>query len=154
MDGAVGMHMLVLVSMLAAMHALGWDLPVRVESNDQIVPDGLTYWFWVLPVALVFVFLVYCVARWLWPIEFVHLPWFDDPPRRAPSSEWVAGLGAVLVGAGLLAVAGAGFSGFPTAVHPAYGIPVSTAGSLVAVVVGLALLRQPLPAKVPEVSLG
>ena len=46
---------------------------------------------------------------------------------------------------GLLAIAGAGFSGFPVAVHPAYGIPVSTAGALLAIVVGIALLRQPLP---------
>jgi len=152
-------HMLVLVGLLALLHAVGWDLPARVESNGQIVPDGLAYWFWVLPVALVFVGLVYCVARWLWPVEFVHLPWFDDPPRRAPSSEWVAGLGAVLVGSGLLAVAGAGFSGFPAAVHPAYGIPVSTSGALLAVLLGLALLRQPLPTRTPTsttppVSLG
>ena len=93
-----------------------------------------------------FVLLVYVVARLLWPIEFVHLPWFDDPPRHVPSSEWVAGIGAVLVSVGLLATAGAGFSGFPLAVHDAYGIPVSTAGALVAVVMGLTLLRQPLPA--------
>jgi hypothetical protein len=140
-------HMLALVAWLALLHALGLDLPVRVESG-QIVPDGLAYWAYVVPVAITFVLLVYAVARLLWPIEFVHLPWFDDPPRHAPSSEWVAGLGTFLVGAGLLATAGAGFSGFPVAVHAAYGIPVSTAAALVAIGLGLALLRQPLPARV------
>ena len=59
----------------------------------------------------------------------------------------------------LLSVAGAGFSGFPLAVHPAYGIPVSTAASLLAVALGIALLRQPLPDRTPApttppVSLG
>ena len=141
-------HMLVLVSMLALLHVLGLELPVRVVGG-LIDPDGLAYWFWLVPVAIVFVLLVYCVARWLWPIEFLHLPWFDDPPRRSPSAEWVTAVGVVLVGGGLLAIAGAGFSGFPVAVHPAYGIPVSAAGALVAIVAGIALLRQPLPARSP-----
>ena len=53
--------------------------------------------------------------------------------RRRPSdSAWRAGIGATMVGAGLLAVAGAGFSGFPVATHTAYGIPVSAAGAMVA----------------------
>jgi hypothetical protein len=144
-------HMLVLVAMLALLHVVGLDLPVRVVDG-LIDPDGLAYWFWLVPVAVVFVLLVYCVARWLWPIEFLHLPWFDDPPQRSPSAEWVTGAGVVLVGGGLLAIAGAGFSGFPVAVHPAYGIPVSAAGALVAIVVGIALLRQPLPAPIPAAA--
>ena len=141
-------HMLVLVGWLALLHLVGLDLPVRVESG-QVVPDGLAYWAYVVPVAIVFVLLVYVVARALWPVEFVHLPWFDDPPHRAPSSEWVAAAGTVLVGVGLLSIAGAGFSGFPAAVHSAYGIPVSAAGALLSVVLGLALLRQPLPSRTP-----
>ena len=141
-------HMLVLVGWLALLHLLGFDLPVRIESG-QIVPDGLAYWAYVVPVAIVFVLLVYVVARVLWPVEFVHLPWFDDPPRRAPSSEWVAAAGTVLVGVGLLSIAGAGFSGFPSAVHAAYGIPVSAAGALLSIAVGIALLRQPLPSRTP-----
>jgi hypothetical protein len=139
-------HMLVLIAWLSLLHVLGLDLPVRVEAG-LIVPDGLEYWAYLAVVAVVFVLLVYAVARWLWPIEFVRLPWFDAPPGRPLTSEWVAGAGTVLVGAGLLAIAGAGFSGFPLAVHPAYDIPVSTAGALVAVVAGIALLRQPLPAR-------
>lgn len=138
-------HMLVLVALLAVLHLLGLDLPVRVESNGQIVPDGLGYWFWLVPVALVFVLLVYGVARLLWPLEFVRLPWFDTPPRRPPYPEWVAAIGTFLLGAGLLAIAGSGFSGFPLAFHQAYGIPVSTSIALVAVVAGIALLRAPLP---------
>ena len=139
-------HMLVLVAWLSVLHVSGLDLPVRVESG-QIVPDGLAYWGWLLLVATVFVLLVYCVARWLWPVEFVRLPWFDAPPGHPLTSEWAAGAGTFLLSAGLLSIAGAGFSGFPSAVHPAYGIPVSAGLSLVAVVAGVALLRQPLPTR-------
>ena len=139
-------HMLVLIGWLSLLHVVGLDLPTRVESG-QIVPDGLEYWAYLAPVAAVFVLLVYCVARWLWPIEFVRLPWFDAPPGRALTSEWVAALGTVLIGAGLLAIAGAGFSGFPTATSIAYGITVSTGIALLAVLAGVALLRQPLPAR-------
>jgi hypothetical protein len=142
-------HMLVLVALLSLLHVLDLDLPVRIESNGQIVPDGLEYWAWLALVAAVFVLCVYAVARWLWPIEFVHLPWFDAPPGRATRSEWLAGVGVALLWAGLLSIAGAGFSGFPLAFHTAYGIPVSTSLALVAVLVGLALLRQPLPARDP-----
>jgi hypothetical protein len=141
-------HMLVLMAWLSLLHVLGLDLPTRVEAG-QIVPDGIEYWGYLLPVATGFVLLVYCVARWLWPVEFVRLPWFDRPPGRSSSSEWVAALGTILLGAGLLSIAGAGFSGFPVAVHPAYGIPVSTGISLLAVLGGVALLRQPLPAREP-----
>jgi hypothetical protein len=139
-------HMLVLLGWLTLLHAIGLDLPVRVEAG-QIVPDGLAYWAWLLPVAAVFVLLVYAVARWLWPLEFVRLPWFDAPPGHPNRSEWLAGVGTVLLSAGLLAIAGAGFSGFPLAFHAAYGIPVSSSLALVAVLVGLALLRQPLPGR-------
>jgi hypothetical protein len=122
------------------------DLPTRIEAG-QIVPDGLAYWAYLVPVATGFVLFVYCVARWLWPVEFVRLPWFDAPPAHALASEWVAALGTVLLGAGLLAVAGAGFSGFPTATSVAYGITVSTGVALLAVLAGIALLRQPLPSR-------
>ena len=139
-------HMLVLIGWLSLLHVVGLDLPTRVESG-QIVPDGLEYWAYLAPVAAVFVLLVYCVARWLWPIEFVRLPWFDAPPDRALTSEWVAALGTVLIGAGLLAIAGAGFSGFPWATSIAYGITVSTGIALLAVLAGVALLRQPVPSR-------
>ena len=139
-------HMLVLIGWLSLLHVVGLDLPTRVESG-QVVPDGLEYWAYLAPVAAVFVLLLYCVARWLWPIEFVRLPWFDAPPGRALTSEWVAALGTVLIGAGLLAIAGAGFSGFPTATSIAYGITVSTGIALLAVLAGVALLRQPLPSR-------
>ena len=141
-------HMLVLVALLAALHVLGLDLPVRVEGG-QVVPDGLVYWGYVVPVALVFVLLLYAVARWLWPIEHVRLPWFDAPPDHPLTSEWVAALGTLLVSSGLLVIAGAGFSGFPLATTVAYGVTVSTAVALLAVLAGLALLRQPLPARQP-----
>ena len=141
-------HMLVLIGWLALLHLLGLDLPVRVEGG-QIVPDGLEYWAYVAPVALGFGLLLYVVTRWLWPIEFLRLPWFDAPPGHPLTSEWVAGLGTVLLGGGLLAIAGAGFSGFPVATSMAYGITVSAPVALVAVVAGLALLRQPLPARQP-----
>jgi hypothetical protein len=141
-------HMLVLIAWLSLLHVLGFDLPTRLEAGN-IVPDGLAYWAWLVPVATVFVLLVYCVARWLWQIEFVRLPWFDAPPGRALTSEWVAALGTVLLGAGLLSIAGAGFSGFPTATSIAYGITVSTGIALLAVLAGIALLRQPLPSREP-----
>ena len=95
-------HMLVLMAWLSLLHVAGVSTcPTRVEAG-QIVPDGLEYWAYLVPVAAVFVLLVYCVARWLWPVEFVRLPWFDAPPGHALTSEWVAALGTVLLGAGLL----------------------------------------------------
>jgi hypothetical protein len=48
---------------------------------------------------------------------------------------------------GLLSIAGAGLSGFPTATSIAYGITVSTGIALLAVLAGIALLRQPLPSR-------
>jgi hypothetical protein len=139
-------HMLVLMAWLSLLHVLGFDLPARVEAGN-IVPDGLAYWAWLVPVAVVFALLVYCVARWLWPIEFVRLPWFDAPPGHVLTNEWVAALGTVLLSAGLLSIAGAGFSGFPTATAIAYGITVSTGIALLAILGGIALLRQPLPSR-------
>jgi fucose 4-O-acetylase-like acetyltransferase len=139
-------HMLVLVGWLSLLHALDLDLPVRVEGGN-IVPEGLNYWGWLVPSTLGFGLVLYAVVRWLWPVEFLRLPWFDGASGTPSTSAWRAGVGAALVGAGLLAVAGAGFSGFPLATHTAYGIPVSAAGALVAVGVGLALLRQPSPAR-------
>jgi len=139
-------HMLVLVTWLALLHVLGLDLPVRVEAGN-IVPDGLAYWFWVVPAVAGFVAVLYAVVRWLWPLEHLRLPWFDDEPAHASGSLWRAGIGTFLLAAGLLAVAGAGFSGFPVAWHTAYGIPVSAAAAMVAIGVGLALLRQPTPSR-------
>ncbi|MFC6236807.1 acyltransferase family protein [Longivirga aurantiaca] len=145
-------HMLVLVGWLSLLHALDLDLPVRVEGGN-IVPEGLNYWGWLVPSTIGFALVLYAVVRWLWPVEFLRLPWFDGATGRPSDSAWRAGIGATLVGAGLLAVAGAGFSGFPVAVHTAYGIPVSSAGAMVAIGVGLALLRQPAPARA-EVGAG
>lgn len=140
-------HMLVLVGWLSLLHAVGLDLPVRMEGGN-IVPEGLNYWGWLVPSTVGFALVLFAVVRWLWPIEFLRLPWFDSASGSPSTSGWRAGAGAFLVGAGLLAVAGAGFSGFPLATHTAYGIPVSAAGALVGIGVGLGLLRQPLPARV------
>jgi hypothetical protein len=140
-------HMLVLVGWLSLLHALDLDLPVRIESGN-IVPEGLNYWGWLVPSTVGFALVLYAVVRWLWPVEFLRLPWFDGASGRPSDSAWRAGIGATLVGAGLLAIAGAGFSGFPLATHTAYGIPVSAAGAMVAIGIGLALLRQPAPARV------
>jgi len=139
-------HMLVLVGWLSLLHLLGLDLPVRVEAG-QVVPQDLSYWGWLVPSTIGFVAVLSCVVRWLWPLEFIRLPWFDTAGGTESRSPWRAGAGAALVGAGLLAVAGAGFSGFPLATHTAYGIPVSAAAALVSIAAGLALLRQPLPAR-------
>ncbi|MCA0330968.1 MAG: acyltransferase [Actinobacteria bacterium] len=139
-------HMLVLVGWLSLLHALDLDLPVRIEGGN-IVPEGLNYWGWLIPSTVGFGLVLYVVVRLLWPIEFLRLPWLDTAGGTPSDSPWRAGVGAALVGAGLLAVAGAGFSGFPLATHTAYGIPVSAAAALVAVGAGLALLRQPSPAR-------
>jgi hypothetical protein len=137
----------VLVGWLSLLHALDLDLPVRIEAGN-IVPEGLNYWGWLVPSTVGFALVLYAVVRWLWPVEFLRLPWFDGATGRPSDSPWRAGIGATLVGAGLLAIAGAGFSGFPLATHTAYGIPVSAAGAMVAIGIGLALLRQPAPARV------
>ena len=95
-----------------------------------------------------FVLLVYCVARWLWPIEFIRLPWFDAPPGHAADLGVGGRLGTFLLGSGLLAIAGAGFSGFPTARRTR---PTASRSrprvALLAVLAGIALLRQPLPSR-------
>ena len=135
-------HMAVLVAWLTGLHYLNLDLPARID-NSIIVPDGISYWLWLIPSTLGFGFVLYFVIRMLWPIEFMTIKWFDEPKNAISHSRLRATLGTLCTSLGLLAISGAGFSGFPFAIRESFGIPISTAGALVAIGVGLALLRQP-----------
>lgn len=135
-------HMAVLVSWLTALHYLNLDLPARIE-NSIIVPDGISYWMWLIPSTLGFGFVLYFVIRMLWPIEFMTIKWFDAAKNAVSHSRLRATLGTLFTSLGLLAISGAGFSGFPIAIRESFGIPISTAGALVAIGIGLLLLRQP-----------
>lgn len=145
-------HMLVLVGWLVVLHHLRMDLPVRIEVDDVagpiVVPDGAGYWGWLALSAVGYVAVLWAVARWLWPLEFVRLPWFDAPCRRPAGGGGRTAVGVVLLSAGLLAVSGAGFSGFPLAVRHAYGLPLNAVAALVAVGAGLWLVRRPVPDRV------
>jgi hypothetical protein len=135
-------HMAVLVAWLAALHYLNLDLPSRIE-NSVIVPDGISYWLWLIPSTIGFGLVLYFVIRLLWPIEFMTIKWFDNAKNSISHSKLRATLGTLLTSLGLLAISGAGFSGFPFAIRESFGIPISTFGALIAIGVGLALLRQP-----------
>lgn len=135
-------HMAVLVAWLTALHYLNLDLPARIE-NSIIVPDGISYWLWLIPSTIGFGLVLYFVIRMLWPIEFMKIRWFDAAKNRISHSKLRALLGTLCTSLGLLAVSGAGFSGFPFAIRESFGIPISTLGALIAIGIGLVLLRQP-----------
>lgn len=135
-------HMAVLVAWLTALHYLNLDLPARIE-NSIIVPDGISYWLWLIPSTIGFGLVLYFVIRMLWPIEFMKIRWFDAAKNRISHSKLRALLGTLCTSLGLLAVSGAGFSGFPFAIRESFGIPISTIGALIAIGIGLVLLRQP-----------
>lgn len=135
-------HMAVLVAWLTALHYLNLDLPARIE-NSIIVPDGISYWLWLIPSTFGFGLVLYIVIRMLWPIEFMKIRWFDAAKNRISHSKLRALLGTLCTSLGLLAVSGAGFSGFPFAIRESFGIPISTLGALIAIGIGLVLLRQP-----------
>ena len=146
-------HMLVLLCWLTLLHFTVGDLPTRVYKN-LVLPDGPTYWLWLVPVLVGFLAILYVVVRLLWPLEYVKLPVFDTrwtvslPPRFATL---FAAVGATLLGVGILALAGLGFSGFPTTLRILYGVPVNAAVALVVIVLGLACVkvgaggRKPVP---------
>lgn len=134
-------HMAVLVSWLTGLHYLGFDLPARIE-NSTIVPDGIQYWIWLIPSTLGFGLVLYAIVRMLWPIEFMKIRWFDNPNVKISHSALRASFGTALISLGLLAIAGAGFSGFPLAIRESFGIPISSLGALLAIGLGLTLLRQ------------
>lgn len=135
-------HMFILVAWLSFLHIVGLDLPVRIQSG-VIVPDGANYWLYLIPATLGYAAIVYAVVRFLWPLEFMRIAWFDAAKNKVSHSIIRATTGCVLLSVGLLGIAGGGFSGFPTAMHEAFGIPIYTAVCLAAVALGLALLRQP-----------
>lgn len=137
-------HMSVLVAWLSVLHSLGWDLPARLE-NEIVVPDGLNYWGWLVPSTLVFAAVLYALVRYLWPLEFMRISWFDHDGEHEKDSISRTIVSSALISLGLLGIAGAGFSGFPFAIQESFGIPLSTAGCLIAVLIGIALLR---PSKV------
>lgn len=141
-------HMLILIGWLSLLHLLGADLPTKLIPGPEwspklIVPDGPSYWLMLVPSTLGFAAILYFVVRLLWPLEFMNISWFDAAKNRPSSSPGRAIVGSVLIPVGLLGVSGAGFSGFPIAVHSAFGVPISTAGCLVAIGLGLMVLRQP-----------
>ncbi len=135
-------HMFLLVAWLSFLHIIGLDLPVRIE-NSVIVPDGGAYWIYLVPATICYAAIVYTVVRFLWPLEFMKIAWFDAAKNKVSHSIPRAITGCTLLSVGLLGISGGGFSGFPVAMHTAFGIPIYTSGCLIAVVVGLALLRQP-----------
>ena len=144
-------HMSILVLWLSIMHRLGIDLPVRIDTYELaeglnpnvVVPDGNGYWLGFIGMTIGFGALLFIVVRNLWPIEFMKLPWFDTEPKKLSHSKLRSVVGVVLVSVGLLAVSGGGFSGFPFAVHEAFGFLINTSYAVIAILIGLALLRQP-----------
>ena len=136
-------HMFVLVDWIWLLHVLGWDLPVRIEAGLP-VPDGPAYWLWLVPVNTVFGAIVFCAVRWLWPLEFMRLPLLN-PAGEARAFRGQAALGVVVLSLSILAVSGGGFSGFPLATREQFGVSISTPVAIAGVLLGVVLLRQPLP---------
>jgi hypothetical protein len=148
-------HMSILVLWLSILHRFNLDLPVQLLTAERsdglrvliVAPDGFPYWRGFLMSTICFGAILFVVVRNLWPLEFMKLPWFDSEPENLSHSRTRSVIGVLLVSVGLLAVSGSGFSGFPFAVHEAFGFRLSTAYAITAIFVGLALLRQPTPAK-------
>ena len=148
-------HMSILVLWLSILHRLNLDLPVQLLTAERsdglrvliVAPDGFPYWQGFLMSTICFGAILFVVVRNLWPLEFMKLPWFDSEPENLSHSRIRSVIGVLLVSVGLLAVSGSGFSGFPFAVHEAFGFQLNTAYAITAIFVGLALLRQPSVAK-------
>jgi hypothetical protein len=143
--------MSILVLWLSILHRFGLDLPVQLLTATRsdglvvaiVAPGDWPYWKGFFFSTLGFGTLLFVVVRNLWPLEFMKLPWFDAEPEKLSHSKLRSVSGVLMVSVGLLAVSGSGFSGFPFAIHESFGIPINTAGAVIAIFVGLALLRQP-----------
>jgi hypothetical protein len=136
-------HFLVLMIVVAGLHLLGWDLPVRLEDG-LVVPDGGAYWLLLVLVGVVFVALLAVVVAFLWPIEHVKLPGFDVRAKheRVAFARTSTITGVVLLMAGLLLMVGTGVSGFPFAVHDVYSLPVMAFVPFVFAFLGTLLVRR------------
>jgi hypothetical protein len=144
-------HMSVLVAWLTVIHGAGLDLPTRLENNI-VVPDGISYWGWLLPSTVAFASILYSIVRYLWPLEFMKIEWFDHEGSHPAENIPKAIAGCALISIGLLGIAGGGFSGFPFAIQTSFGIPISTAGCLAAVILGITLLRPTTSGKSAQPS--
>lgn len=133
-------HMSVLVLWLVLLHTFNLDLPVRLDGN-LVVPDGYAYWLWLVPSTFGFAVLLYLLVRYLWPLEFMKIAWFDADRTTEENSKSKTILGSIALSVGILGVSGAGFSGFPLAVHTGFGIPLNAPIAILVLILGLLILR-------------
>lgn len=146
-------HMAVLVGWISALHLAGLTLPTRMEGT-LVVPDGLPYWLWLIPCTIGYAALTWTLVRYLWPFEYLPLPGFDSPRGTPHTNRTRSGLGVAFISLGLLIISGAGMSGFPLALHTAFGLPANAAVGYAGIALGVFLLRQPrtVPKRTPARS--
>ena len=133
-------HMPVLVIWYWLMHRLARDLPTVWLGDELVVPAGSDYWLWMIPWTAMYGLTVYGLLRIVWPLEYIRLPWFDQPASRGWRPRvW---LGVTCLALGLLSLAGASLVGFPFGLRTLYGLPINNGLAVLSVIFGLIATRQ------------
>jgi hypothetical protein len=138
--GAVAMtlylwHLTALIVVVVAQHALGLDRP-PVDTAG----------FWAATVVYVAVALsaVVAVVAVAAPLEYLPVPWFEEPAGPPWLHATALGCcGAVLLATGILTLAGTGMYGFPFShTTTIAGLPVTPGVALIVATAGAVLVRS------------
>lgn len=134
-------HLPVLIALTVLEHAVGLSAPTVAGSTAP----ASGYLLWWMVHAGVFAFGVAAVVRIMWLAENARLPLWDARSRLVPlpgvAQLLCAGVGVVLCGAALLALAATGLAGFPSRVVEYAGLPLSSGMAVVVLVCGAGLVR-------------
>jgi hypothetical protein len=83
------------------------------------------------------------VLRIVWITEYARLPWWDAESRRVLRyANAGAVVGVSLAGLGISLIAAVGLVGFPTRVVEYQGVPMNSGIALLALVLGVGLMRR------------
>jgi hypothetical protein len=135
-------HLPVLTALTYAEHALGWERPT--SWMGAIGPEPAAgFWPWTMVHLAVFVTALFAVLRIVWITEYARLPWWDAESRRVLRyANAGAVVGVSLAGLGISLIAAVGLVGFPTRVVEYQGVPMNSGIALLALVLGVGLMRR------------
>lgn len=140
-------HLPVLVTAVWAQHKLGLDRPARLQEPIGPAP-GAGFWLWTILYVTVLLALIAGAVRLLWPLEHIRVPGWSRLPDRGSGSpghpvamDVLAGLGILVIGASLLALAATGLAGFPLRVVEYAGVPLNACAAIALVLVGASMVR-------------
>ena len=139
-------HLPVLITLVAASHALGLDRPVAWTADGPAPAPG--YWAWTAVFVAIDLACVLGVVRVLWVVEVGRLPGWDRPTRTGPpartserAASRAAGAGAGIIGVGTLMLSATGLAGFPTRVTHFAGVPLNSVVAITLMLAGGLLVR-------------